>query len=453
MAASKSGAKKEVTRFMKGLKERNPGETEFHQAVEEFVSSIMVWYLGHDDYRQVSLLERLTEPDRIISFRVAWEADDGAVHVDRAWRVQFNNDLGPYKGGLRLHPTVNQSVLKFLGFEQVFKNALTGLPMGGAKGGSSFNPRGRSSREIMRFCHAMMTELQRYIGEDIDVPAGDIGVGTREISYLFGKYNQLQNRWSGAVTGKSSEFGGSLIRKEATGYGCIYFCEHMLEQHGHTILGKRIAISGSGNVAIYAAEKAIDRGAQVISLSDSDGSLHFPKGVSREQLQFAKTLKEERHGRCAEVAAAYDGVEFHQGKRPWAFPCDIAMPCATQNEIDLRDARQLTAHPVIAVCEGANMPVKPDAVEHLRRAGVLYAPGKAANAGGVSVSGLEQSQNAMHISWTREEVDSRLQAIMRDIHTLCVERGSTNGNVDYPAGANIAGMSKVAKAMFAYGVL
>ncbi len=444
---------KEINEFMKGVRERNPGESEFYQAVDEFVSTVMPWYLDHPEYRQASLLERMTEPDRIISFRVTWEADDGTVHTNRAWRVQFNNDLGPYKGGLRFHPTVNQSVLKFLGFEQIFKNALTGLPMGGAKGGANFNPKGKSDREIMRFCHTLMSELQRYIGEDIDVPAGDIGVGSREIGYLFGKYNQLQNRWSGALTGKSVDYGGSLIRKEATGYGCIYFCEQMLNHHNHTLLGKHIAISGSGNVAIYAAEKALEQGAKVISLSDSGGTLHFTDGLSREQLAFVKGVKEQRHGRCVEVAQAYENVEFYADKRPWDLTCDVAMPCATQNELDLEDAMALSRNGVIAICEGANMPLTSKALDFVRETPIIYAPGKAANAGGVAVSGLEQSQNSIRVSWPRDQVDARLLSIVKSIHNQCVECGTTNGAVDYLLGANVAGISKVAKATFAYGIL
>lgn len=450
---TKKAINKEIDQFLAGVRERNPGESEFHQAVDEFVTTVMPWYMDHPNYRQVSLLERMTEPDRIISFRVTWEADDGHVHTNRAWRVQFNNNLGPYKGGLRFHPTVNQSVLKFLGFEQIFKNALTGLPMGGAKGGANFNPKGRSDREIMRFCHALMSELHRYIGEDVDVPAGDIGVGSREIGFLFGKYNQMENRWAGAITGKSIEYGGSLIRKEATGYGCIYFCEHMLNHHDHTLLGKSIAISGSGNVAIYAAEKALDQGAKVISLSDSGGTLHFTQGLNREQLEFVKVVKEQQHGRCAEVAQEYDNVEFHADKNPWSLTCDVAIPCATQNELDIKDARALSKNGTIAICEGANMPLTSKALDFVRDTPIIYAPGKATNAGGVAVSGLEQSQNSVRISWSRDEVDTRLQAIMKSIHSQCIEYGTQNEKVDYLRGANIAGASKVAKATFAYGIL
>ncbi len=448
----KQAVQKEIDNFLAGIRERNPNEPEFHQAVEEFVTTVMPWYLEHAEYRQDSLLERLTEPDRIVSFRVAWESDKGEVRINRAWRVQFNNDLGPYKGGLRFHPTVNQSVLKFLGFEQVFKNALTGLPMGGAKGGANFDPKGRSDREVMRFCHAMMTELQRYIGEDVDVPAGDIGVGSREISYLFGKYNQLQNRWSGAITGKSTDYGGSLIRKEATGYGCIYFCEQALNHHDQTIMGKNIAISGSGNVALYAAEKAIERGAKVVSLSDSNGAIHVPKGLNLAQLLVIRTLKEARRERLATIADQYADIQYYAGKKPWRFPCEIAMPCATQNEIDIDDARALVGNGTIAVCEGANMPTTEDAIALIRSCNLLYTPGKASNAGGVAVSGLEQSQNSMRVSWSREEVDEKLQTIMKLIHAKCVEF-SPDGKVDYLVGANIAGLSKVARATYAYGIL
>lgn len=444
---------KELEAFMDGLRKRNPHESEFHQAVAEVAESIMPWYLDHEKYRQAQILERMTEPDRIVTFRVSWQTDDGTVRANRAWRVQFNHCLGPYKGGLRFHPSVTQSVLKFLGFEQTFKNSLTGLPMGGAKGGSNFNPKGKSDDEVMRFCQSLMTELHRHIGEDVDVPAGDIGVGSREISYLFGQYMRLENRWTGVLTGKGCSFGGSAVRTEATGYGCVYFCGHLLEQHDEELEGKSMAISGSGNVARYAAEKAIERGAKVLTLSDSDGFVEIKDGLNEEQLQFVHGLKEEKRGRLSEFADEFKGVEHHADAKPWGVKCDLAMPCATQNELDEEDAKTLAGHGVMAVCEGANMPVTAEAAHLLAEEKILHAPGKASNAGGVSVSGLEQSQNSMRVSWSREEVDERLQEIMKSIHTRCVEHGERDGRVDYVAGANIAGFKKVADAMLAYGVV
>jgi len=445
---------REIEKFMEGVRKRNPHESEFHQAVEEVVQSVYPWYRDHEKYHRAQILERLTEPDRIVIFRVSWETDDGEIRANRAWRVQFSHALGPYKGGLRFHPSVSQSVLKFLGFEQIFKNSLTGLPMGGAKGGSNFNPKGKSEREVMRFCQSLMTELHRHIGEDVDVPAGDIGVGSREISYLFGQYMRLENRWTGVLTGKGCSFGGSAVRTEATGYGCVYFCEHMLNHHGHQIEGKRIALSGSGNVAIYAAEKSLQKGARVVSLSDSGGTVVIPGGLDAEMLDYVKDLKEVRRGRISELANEYTGVDYREGARPWGIPCDVAMPCATQNELDSDDAKNLIDNGVRAVCEGANMPLTPQAARLLREAGVLHAPGKASNAGGVAVSGLEQSQNAMRISWGRTEVDERLQKIMREIHERCAEAGEDGkGRVDYVDGANVAGFQKVAEAMLAYGVV
>ncbi len=438
---------------MDGLKKRNPHETEFHQAVEEVAQSVMPWYLDQPEYCKAQILERLTEPDRIVTFRVSWETDDGDIRANRAWRVQFSHALGPYKGGLRFHPTVTVSVLKFLGFEQIFKNSLTGLPMGGAKGGSNFNPKGKSDREVMRFCQSLMTELHRHIGEDVDVPAGDIGVGSREISFMFGQYLRLENRWSGVLTGKGRAFGGSAVRTEATGYGCVYFCEHMLHQHDMQMQGKSVAVSGSGNVALYAAEKALEKKAKVVTLSDSDGFVHIKNGMNEEQLKFVKDLKEKRRGRLSEFADKFNGVQFHENSNPWGVKCDIALPCATQNELDVDDADSLIKNGVVAVCEGANMPTTVDAERLFRKHRILHAPGKAANAGGVAVSGLEQSQNAMRISWTHEEVDERLQKIMRDIHVRCVEHGNRDGRVSYVDGANIAGFQKVAEAMMAYGVV
>jgi glutamate dehydrogenase (NADP+) len=446
-------ATKELQHFMDGLRKRNPHEDQFHQAVEDVAVSVMPWYLDHEELRKAQILERLTEPDRIIVFRVSWETDGGDIRANRAWRVQFNHALGPYKGGLRFHPSVTQDVLKFLGFEQIFKNSLTGLPMGGAKGGANFNPKGKSDREVMRFCHSLMTELHRHIGEDVDVPAGDVGVGSREISYLFGQYMRLENRWTGVLTGKGLAFGGSAVRTEATGYGCVYFCEHMLNQHGEEIEGKSIAISGSGNVALYAAEKALQKKAKVVTLSDSDGFVHIKDGLTEEQLKSVQNLKQNRRGRISEFADGQKGVEFHRDARPWGVECEIAMPCATQNELDEQAAASLISGGLIAVCEGANMPTTTDAAHLLRKQNILHAPGKASNAGGVAVSGLEQSQNAMRVSWSRDEVDQQLQQIMNEIHRRCLEHGRQNGRINYIDGANIAGFQKVAEAMLAYGVV
>lgn len=444
----------EVDCFMQGLKKRNPGEIEFHQAVREVVESVMPFVLENPKYKKAQILERMTEPDRIVIFRVTWEDDDGNIRANRAWRVQVNNSIGPYKGGLRFHPTVTQSVLKFLGFEQVLKNSLTGLPMGGAKGGSNFNPKGKSDNEVMRFCQSLMTELYRHIGEDTDIPAGDIGVGAREISYLFGQYKRLANRFTGVLTGKGLEFGGSRVRTEATGYGCVYFCENMLQHQNDSIEGKSVVISGSGNVAIYAAEKAIALGAKVLALSDSSGFVHDPDGVDEEKLEFIKKLKEVRRGRISEYAEKYSNVEFHEGERPWSIKCDIALPCATQNEISPEDAKTLIENGVQAVCEGANMPTELEGVHALINAKVLFGPAKAANAGGVAVSGLEQSQNSLRLSWSREEVNDRLKEIMRDIHGKCIEYGvQSDGFVNYVQGANLAGFVKVADAMLAYGAV
>ena len=444
---------KELEKFLEGLKKRNPHEDEFHQAVEEVAASVMPWYLENEKYRKAQILERITEPDRIITFRVSWQTDEGEIRANRAWRVQFNHSLGPYKGGLRFHPTVTQSVLKFLGFEQTFKNSLTGLPMGGAKGGSNFNPKGKSDDEVMRFCQSLMTELHRHIGEDVDVPAGDIGVGTREISYLFGHYMRLENRWTGVLTGKGCAFGGSAVRTEATGYGCVYFLEHMLNQHDEEIKGKSIAISGSGNVALYAAEKAIEKGSKVLTLSDSDGCVYCKDGLNEEQLEYAQDLKENQRGRISELADKFDGVKFHKGDKPWEVECEVAMPCATQNELEKEDVKTLIDNGLMVVCEGANMPITSGAAELLKESSILHAPGKASNAGGVAVSGLEQSQNSMRISWSREEVDERLQDIMKEIHGRCVEHGEQKGRVNYVDGANIAAFEKVAKAMLAYGAV
>ncbi len=444
----------EVDKFMQGLIKRNSGEEEFHQAVREVTESLMPFVLDDRKYYDANILERMTEPDRIVIFRVSWEDDQGSVRANRAWRVQFNNSIGPYKGGLRFHPTVNQSVLKFLGFEQVFKNSLTGLPMGGAKGGSNFNPRGKSDREVMRFCQSMMIELHRHIGEDTDVPAGDIGVGAREIGFLFGQYKRLANRVTGILTGKGLAFGGSLIRTEATGYGCVYFCEHMLNHRGDSIKGKRCAVSGSGNVALYCAEKAVQFGAKVLTMSDSSGTIYDPDGIDEQKLAFVKELKEVDRGRIAEYADRFKSAEYRAGRNPWQVKCDVAFPCATQNEINLDDAKALLGNGVQAVSEGANMPTILGATRLFQEKGVLFGPAKAANAGGVAVSGLEQSQNALRLSWSREEVDERLKKIMQDIHDKCVHYGANdNGVVNYVDGANIGGFVKVADAMLAYGIV
>lgn len=450
---AKPNAEKEIKAFMSGLKKRNPGEKEFHQAVHEVVETLIPFTAEHTKYRDAYILERMTEPDRIITFRVTWEDDNGQIHADRAWRVQFNNSIGPYKGGLRFHPTVSQSVLKFLGFEQVLKNSLTGLPMGGAKGGSNFNPKGRSDREIMRFCQSMMIELHRHIGEDVDVPAGDINVGAREISYLFGTYKRLENRFAGILTGKGLAFGGSLVRKEATGYGAVYFMKNMLEHAGDGVDGKTAVVSGSGNVALYCMEKLLHLGAKVLTASDSSGFIHDPKGIDREKLDWLIDLKENRRGRIQEYAEKF-GCEFHEGKTPWGVKADLAFPCATQNELHLEDAEALVKNGCKGVAEGANMPCTAEATEVFLANDVLFGPAKAANAGGVAVSGLEQSQNQLRISWSRDEVDERLKDIMKDIHEKCVKYGTREGKpVDYKSGANIAGFVKVADAMMAYGVV
>ena len=444
---------KDVDGFMQGLVRRNPAETEFHQAVREVVQDLMPFVLSHREYSDAQILERMTEPDRIIIFRVTWEDDQGNIRANRAFRVQFNNSIGPYKGGLRFHPTVTLSVLKFLGFEQVFKNSLTGLPMGGAKGGANFNPKGKSDREIMRFCQSLMIELHRHVGENTDVPAGDIGVGSREISYLFGQYKRLENRFVGILTGKGLAFGGSPVRTEATGYGSVYFCNNMLLSRGDSVEGKTAIVSGSGNVAIYTVEKAIMMGTKVLTLSDSSGFIYDPEGIDEEKLAFVKQLKEEKRERISKYVEQYPKATFHANQRPWGVPADLAFPSATQNEISAEDANLLIKNGIVAVSEGANMPTVLEGAHAFRRAGILYGPAKAANAGGVAVSGLEQSQNSLRLSWSREEVDLRLQAIMKEIHEKCRAHGKTEKGVDYVRGANIAGFLKVADAMLSYGVV
>ena len=435
------------------IKQRDPNQPEFHQAVEEVFGSLQPFLAKNPKYMQQSLLERLVEPGRVVMFRVSWVDDKGQVQVNRGYRVQMNSAIGPYKGGLRFHPTVNLGVLKFLAFEQVFKNGLTTLPMGGGKGGSDFDPKGKSDAEVMRFCQAFMSELYRHIGADTDVPAGDIGVGGREIGFLFGQYKKLSNEFTSVLTGKGLTYGGSLIRPEATGYGTVYFADHMLKTKGDSMAHKRVTISGSGNVAQYAAEKAIQLGAQVLTVSDSNGFVKFPdSGMTEAQLAALIELKEVRRERIS-VYAKEQGLEYFEGKRPWGVACDVALPCATQNELDENDAKTLLANGVKCVAEGANMPSTLGAVEAFINAKILYAPGKASNAGGVATSGLEMSQNHMHLSWTREEVDARLFDIMQNIHENCVENGTENGYTNYVNGANIAGFKKVAEAMLAQGVV
>ncbi len=439
--------------FMNWLRQRNPGEQEFHQAVYEVGINVLPFLLQHPEYVEGAIFSRLTEPDRIIIFRVAWQDDEGNIQVNRGYRVQHNNAIGPYKGGIRFHPSVNLSILKFLAFEQTFKNSLTGLPMGGGKGGADFDPKGRSDAEIMRFCQSFMTELYRHIGPYTDVPAGDIGVGAREVSYLFGQYKRLANQFTGVLTGKGLAFGGSEIRIEATGYGCVYMMEDMLKQRGDDIEGKTAVISGSGNVAIYAAEKLIELGARPVTLSDSSGFVHDTAGFDADKLAWVKELKEVRRGRIAEYADEF-GVEFHEGKQPWSVPCQIAFPCATQNEIARDDAESLLHNGCIGIAEGANMPSQQDAINAFQEARIMFAPSKAANAGGVAVSGLEMTQNSMRLSWSRDELNRHLREIMLDIHNRCVEHGSVSDDyVNYLKGANIAGFIKVADAMLAYGVM
>ncbi len=439
--------------FMEGLKRRNPGETEFHQAVHEVATHIIPFIISHPDYRDAQILERLTEPDRVVIFRVSWEDDQGNIRVNRGYRVQHNNAIGPYKGGIRFHPSVSLSILKFLAFEQTFKNSLTGLPMGGGKGGSDFNPKGKSDREVMRYCQAFMTELCRHIGPYTDVPAGDIGVGGREVSYLFGQYKRITNQFTGVLTGKGLAFGGSEIRVEATGYGCVYMMEDMLKYRGDIMEDKICAVSGSGNVAQYTAEKLIDLGAKPVTLSDSSGFIHDPDGIDKDKLAWVKELKEERRGRISEYAEEF-GVDFHEGKRPWITPCQLAFPCATQNELNREDAVTLVKNGCIGVSEGANMPSDEPAIDVFLEARLMFSPSKAANAGGVAVSGLEMTQNSMRLSWSRDELNQRLRKIMLDIHDRCVRHGAVeDGYVNYLKGANIAGFTKVADAMIAYGVM
>ncbi|MCM2318463.1 glutamate dehydrogenase (NADP+) [Pseudomonas linyingensis] len=438
--------------FLTQLKRRDPDQPEFHQAVEEVVRSLWPFLQSEPRYMKAAILERMVEPERAILFRVPWVDDQGVVRVNRGYRVQMSSAIGPYKGGLRFHPSVNLGVLKFLAFEQVFKNSLTSLPMGGGKGGSDFDPKGKSDNEVMRFCQSFMSELYRHIGADLDVPAGDIGVGAREIGFMYGQYKRLANEFSSVLTGKGMSYGGSLIRPEATGYGCVYFAQEMLKTRHEGFDGKRVAISGSGNVAQYAALKVMELGGKVISLSDSAGTVLIEAGLNQEQFDYLMDLKNVRRGRIEEMAAHF-GLQYLEGQRPWGLVCDIALPCATQNELDADDARTLMKNGCICVAEGANMPSTLEAVDLFVEAGLLYAPGKASNAGGVAVSGLEMSQNAMRLLWTDGEVDAKLHSIMQSIHHACVAYGEENGRINYVKGANIAGFVKVADAMLAQGVV
>ncbi|MEO9022609.1 MAG: NADP-specific glutamate dehydrogenase [Ginsengibacter sp.] len=442
-----------VQTFMKELTRKNPHEPEFLQAAYDVAESIIPFIETHPTYKKHKILERIAEPERVIMFGVPWLNDKGEIEINRGYRIQMSSAIGPYKGGLRFHHSVTLSILKFLAFEQVFKNSLTGLPMGGAKGGSDFDSKGKSDNEVMKFCQSFMIELYRHIGSNVDVPAGDIGVGGREIGYLFGQYKRLTGRFTGVLTGKGSEFGGSLIRPEATGYGLVYFAEEMLQTQGQSLKGKTIATSGSGNVSLHTIEKCIEVGAKVVTLSDSEGFVYDPQGIDRNKLNFIFELKNQRRGRISEYAKEYE-LEFFEGQRPWSIPCDIAFPNATQNELNGDDARSLIANGCFCVAEGANMPSTSDAIREFISAGILYGPGKAANAGGVSVSGLEMSQNSLRLSWSRNEVDTKLKHIMKGIHQKCVQYGKgKDGYINYENGANIAGFVKVADAMIAQGVV
>ena len=443
---------KKVNEFMTKIKKENPGETEFHQAVDEVVESVMPFLEKNPKYLKAKILERIVEPERVIIFRVPWMDDKGDIHVNRGYRIEMNSAIGPYKGGLRFHPTVNIGILKFLAFEQVFKNSLTTLPMGGGKGGSDFDPKGKSDNEVMKFCQSFMTELSRHIGPDTDVPAGDIGVGGREIGFLFGQYKRLRNEFTGVLTGKGLGWGGSLIRPEATGYGCVYFAEEMLKTRGDSMKGKICTVSGSGNVAQYTVEKAIELGAKAVTLSDSGGFIHDAKGIDAKKLAYVMELKNVRRGRIKEYAKKFD-CKYFEGERPWKIKCDAAFPSATQNEISISDAKELIKNGCACVAEGANMPTTPQAIKGFQKAEILYGPGKAANAGGVAVSGLEMSQNSERLSWTKEEVDSRLRDIMIAIHDTCVKYGKEAGHTNYVKGANIGGFVKVADAMLDQGLV
>jgi glutamate dehydrogenase (NADP+) len=443
-----------IKNFINIVEKRNPNEPEFLQAVTEVAETVIPFIEENPQYDQGKLLERMTEPERVLLFRVPWVDDSGEVQINKGYRIEMNSAIGPYKGGLRFHPSVNLSILKFLAFEQVFKNSLTTLPMGGGKGGADFNPKGKSDAEVMRFCQSFMTELSRHIGPNTDVPAGDIGVGGREIGYMFGQYKRLRNEFTGVLTGKGMSFGGSLIRPEATGYGDVYFAQSMLATKGDSFKGKTVAVSGAGNVAQYATEKATELGGKVVTLSDSSGYIYDADGIDAEKLAFVMELKNIKRGRISEYIEKYPNAQFFKGERPWSVKCDVALPCATQNELNEEEAKTLVANGCICVAEGANMPTTPEAIEVLQKAKVLFAPGKASNAGGVATSGLEMSQNSLRFNWTREEVDEKLKNIMKDIHESCVTYGTqADGYVDYVKGANVAGFVKVAEAMMAQGVV
>ncbi len=445
---------KNIQDFLDKVSQRNQNEPEFIQAVHEVAETIIPFIEKNKKYQNAQLLERMVEPERVIMFRVSWLDDEGNIQINRGFRVQMNSAIGPYKGGLRFHPSVNLSILKFLAFEQTFKNSLTTLPMGGGKGGSDFDPKGKSDNEVMRFCQSFMTELSKHIGYNTDVPAGDIGVGAREVGYMFGQYKRLQNEFTGILTGKGLSYGGSLIRPEATGYGNVYFTQNMLKTKGETLDGKTVVISGSGNVAQYAAQKAIELGAKVVTMSDSQGYVHDEDGIDEEKLQFIMELKNEKRGRIKEYTEKYTNAKFYPDTTPWEVKCDVALPCATQNELKEVDAKKLVDNGCMCVGEGANMPCTPESIEIFREAKILFSPGKASNAGGVATSGLEMTQNSLRYNWTAEEVDTKLHEIMNDIHDKCVEYGKDeDGYVDYVKGANIAGFVKVADAMLAQGVV
>jgi glutamate dehydrogenase (NADP+) len=449
-----SDFQKEINDFMDKVKLKNGHETEFIQAVEEVAEAIIPFIADQPKYKSANILDRIVEPERVIMFRVPWTDANGNVQVNRGYRVEYNSAIGPYKGGLRFHPSVNLSILKFLGFEQLFKNSLTTLPMGGGKGGSDFDPKGKSDNEVMRFCQSFMTELSRHIGPDTDVPAGDIGVGGREIGYMFGQYKRLRNEFTGVLTGKGTNWGGSLIRPEATGYGTVYFAAEMLKTKGDNFGGKAVAVSGSGNVAQYAVEKVNQLGGKVVTLSDSKGYIYDPAGIDADKLAWVMELKNVKRGRIKEYVDQFPGSEFHEGKRPWEVKVEVALPCATQNELDGDEAKVLVANGCVCVAEGANMPSTPEAIAVFHEAKIMFSPGKASNAGGVATSGLEMSQNSLRLSWTREEVDEKLKGIMLSIHEQCVKYGTdADGYIDYVKGANIAGFVKVADSMIDQGVV
>jgi len=446
--------KDSIKNFINVVEKRNPNEPEFLQAVTEVAETVIPFIEKNPQYDQGKLLERMTEPERVLLFRVPWVDDSGEVQINKGYRIEMNSAIGPYKGGLRFHPSVNLSILKFLAFEQVFKNSLTTLPMGGGKGGSDFNPKGKTDAEVMRFCQSFMTELSRHIGPNTDVPAGDIGVGGREIGYMFGQYKRLRNEFTGVLTGKGMSFGGSLIRPEATGYGDVYFAQSMLATKGDSFTGKTVVVSGSGNVAQYATEKVTELGGKVVTMSDSSGYIYDADGIDADKLAFVMELKNVKRGRINEYVEKYPSAKFFKGERPWSVKCDVALPCATQNELNEAEAKALVSNGCICVAEGANMPTTPEAIEVLQKAKVLFAPGKASNAGGVATSGLEMSQNSLRFNWTREEVDAKLKNIMKDIHESCVTYGTQeDGYIDYVKGANVAGFVKVADAMMAQGIV